>query len=314
MRIIGIDCATQGTKTGLALGFLSDAGLELRKATLCRDRGPVETIKSWFEEDERGALLAIDAPLGWPKPLGDELVEHVAGAPIKTPADDLFRRATDRFVQRTIGKTPLDVGADRIARTAHTALGLLESLRELMKLPIPLAWHASDPSEQLCAIEVYPAATLVVTGAPHSTGYKKAGQVEERRAIVKHLQARMHIGQCVPDLAGSADLLDAAICVLAGADFLSRRVMYPPDLQLAQREGWIWVAPPETTVKSSASSSDPWHQRRSVSLRQGDLGLRPPSFSCTPAVTNINGRCTTCCHGASSLPARRLMASTCLRS
>jgi hypothetical protein len=63
-------------------------------------------------------LDAIDAPLGWPKPLAETLIDHRAGLPIETPANAMFRRTTDLFIQRKLKKTPLDVGADRIARTA----------------------------------------------------------------------------------------------------------------------------------------------------------------------------------------------------
>jgi hypothetical protein len=57
-------------------------------------------------------LIAIDAPLGWPKPLAETLIKHRAGMPIETPANAMFRRNTDLFIQTRLGKRPLDVGAD----------------------------------------------------------------------------------------------------------------------------------------------------------------------------------------------------------
>ena len=39
-----------------------------------------------------------------------------------------------------------------------------------------------------------------------------------------------------------ADQLDAAVCVLAAADFLADRAVPPGDLATARKEGWIWVA------------------------------------------------------------------------
>jgi hypothetical protein len=48
----------------------------------------------------------------------------------------------------------------------------------------------------------------------------------------------------VPDLATSADLVDAAVCLLAGDDFISGRAMNPEDRGLAEREGWISTAAP----------------------------------------------------------------------
>jgi hypothetical protein len=42
-------------------------------------------------------------------------------------------------------------------------------------------------------------------------------------------------------LESSDDALDAAICVLAGLDFLRGEVYKPKDFPLAKEEGWIWV-------------------------------------------------------------------------
>jgi len=44
-------------------------------------------------------------------------------------------------------------------------------------------------------------------------------------------------------LEGKTDVLDAAVCVQAGCDFLRGRAIAPTDLALAKKEGWIWVAP-----------------------------------------------------------------------
>jgi len=40
------------------------------------------------------------------------------------------------------------------------------------------------------------------------------------------------------------DALDAAICVLAGADFLRGEAAEPPDIETARKEGWIWFRKP----------------------------------------------------------------------
>ena len=69
----------------------------------------------------------------------------------------------------------------------------------------------------MAAIEVYPAATLVAHRI-RSIGYKKRDQSEERREIIGALRAKLTIGESVPDLTQSADLVDAAVCVLAGND------------------------------------------------------------------------------------------------
>jgi hypothetical protein len=124
----------------------------------------------------------------------------------------------------------------------YAALDILGTLRVELGVPIPLVWAPADVS-RVAAIEVYPAATLVAHRI-RSSGYKKHDQTEQRRQIVAALRAKLTIGDSVPDLTTSADLVDAAVCVLAGADFISGRAMNPEDRALAEREGWIWTAAP----------------------------------------------------------------------
>jgi predicted RNase H-like nuclease len=243
-RIIGIDCATQEANVALALARLDDSGLEIQDATRCsRKRSAVSLVASWLSNGTETTLLALDAPLGWPATLGEELKRHRAGERIEGEANSLFRRATDTFIQRELGQTPLDVGADHIARTALSALRMLSDLRARLDAPIPLAWTpALGPG--VSAIEVYPAATLVAHGI-RSKGYKKPAHSEERHEILDSLRngKHVHIRDPVPDLSRNGHLIDAAVCVLAGCDFLQGRAMSPEDRALAEREGWIWSSP-----------------------------------------------------------------------
>jgi len=241
MRVIGIDCATEDSKVGIALGEYQAGRLVVTRAEAgSRERSPVATVARWLE-GATDALLAIDAPLGWPAPLARVLHHHNAGAPLAAAPNDMFRRETDRFIQREIGKTPLDVGADRIARTAHRALGILEELRQLTGASIPLAW-ASDDASGIAAIEVYPAATLLVHGA-RSSRYKDAKQVKERDEIVTYLRGVVTLPEDTALMAHDADVLDAVVCLVAAKDFLDGRSMPPVNADLARQEGWIWVAP-----------------------------------------------------------------------
>jgi len=43
---------------------------------------------------------------------------------------------------------------------------------------------------------------------------------------------------------GNGDALDAALCVLAGVDFLRGEVLEPIEIPVVKREGWIWVRKP----------------------------------------------------------------------
>src|SRR5204862_1418897 len=97
------------------------------KACLDYARALVEK-KDQAARRSTSAVLAIDAPLGWPVALARTLFTHRAGERLSSPANDMFRCTTDSFIQRELSKTPLDVGADRIARTAHAALRFLEDL------------------------------------------------------------------------------------------------------------------------------------------------------------------------------------------
>ena len=244
-RIIGIDFATEGSRTGLALAVFDNGELRIDQATVGdRRHCPRSIVLEWLTDSDDATLLAIDAPLGWPKPLVTSLTSHTAGARIAAPANCMFRRETDRFVQRELRKTPLDVGADRIARTAHAALRLLGELRDELGAAIPLVWQPSDATEH-AVIEVYPAATLEAHGI-RSSGYKATRDRDLRGRMLEDLHSKSNVRNMEPpvldDLSRNADMLDAAVCALAAADFITGRAMPPPDRRLAEREGWIWTA------------------------------------------------------------------------
>jgi len=45
-------------------------------------------------------------------------------------------------------------------------------------------------------------------------------------------------------LLDNPDVLDAVVCVLAGRDFLCGNARPPEHMDLALKEGWIWVRDP----------------------------------------------------------------------
>ena len=246
VTIVGIDCATKPRKTGLACGLWNLNQLRIEDATLGQlprsGDAVVQTILNWLPQTG-SLLLAIDAPLGWPHGFGAARAGHAAGDALDIDPSEFFNRHTDRHVQEKFGQRPLSVGADLIARTAAAALRLVDQLRKQIGNDIPLLWDPASPFE--CGvIEVYPAATLRQTNAP-STGYKeKEGPHKQtREKIVQTLQlGRIAEPDVIQSALDHADVLDACICVLAGAHFLNGSSDPPPELTPEiKREGWIWV-------------------------------------------------------------------------
>ncbi|WP_303902938.1 DUF429 domain-containing protein [Thiohalomonas denitrificans] len=228
--LLGIDCATQPKKVGLALG-------ELRKGRVCileccigsATASPVDIAADWLANVE-SALIALDAPLGWPISLATALADHRAGSGMRAPADDLFRRLTDIEIRRRLGKKPLEVGANLISRTTVAALELLEGIRAKTGLPVSLAWAPDEP-EPIRTIEVYPAATRLAHSAQSG-----GGSVEGLMRVLDRSGFTLEgVGP---------DAMDAAVCALGAADFLGGRAVGPEssDMQRVLVEGWIWSA------------------------------------------------------------------------
>ena len=103
LQIVGIDCAAQAKKVGMAY---SKGPSVLGVAAGVPD--PAGQILEWVDWDFP-VLLAMDAPLGWPKPMGTELIQHRPGVAIQTSPNDFFRRRTDRVVHKALNRPTLDV-------------------------------------------------------------------------------------------------------------------------------------------------------------------------------------------------------------
>ena len=240
--LIGLDAASDFSKFGYALGYYEHGRVRIKKAGLVRALDQNDALSSVVAPALRAAanaLIAIDAPLGWPASLADELSSHRAGEPFAAGKDAMFHRATDGHVYDLIGKKPLEVGADKIARAAHSALSALQCLRDESGKKIPLVWDKEFSG--LGAIEVYPAGTLKARGLPDSR-YKKAEQLNVRRVIAASLAGEIDGLEIHVD--GSADVFDACLCLIAAKDYLDGLAPCPEDMRLAKREGWIWVRNP----------------------------------------------------------------------
>jgi hypothetical protein len=248
ISIIGIDCSTQPARTGLVFARYRNRKIELvsnLNAGDITDYSPlpdhrwyplVKQCQDWIGKDEN-VLFCMDAPLGWPETMRNVLSQHRAGELLGMEARDLFNRSTELFVDATIQKRPLEIGANLIARTAAAALELLSSLRVMLRMDLPLLWE-QGPITGSGVIEVYPTATIIGrVGAGTKLNFKTKTDI-----LLPLLE--MDFGLESIDLLESSDdhILDAAMCVLAGADFIEKRCHEPPDRELAEKEGWIWFS------------------------------------------------------------------------
>jgi predicted nuclease with RNAse H fold len=244
MLLVGLDAASQPENFGYAIGTLSQGRIDLADVNVLKSKhqpDALEAIVAPALQSAERALVAIDAPLGWPSKLGDTLSRHRAGEEIAAGKSVVFSRETDRIVEAKIGKRPLEIGADKIARAAHSALAALSRLRALTSREIPLAWAPSV--DGVAAIEVYPGATLKARGIQDS-GYKRldAAGGDVRRRIAQTLEPELPV--LARFIGAKADMFDACLCLIAAKDFLEADLLHPSDESLARREGWIWVRSP----------------------------------------------------------------------
>jgi len=242
--LIGIDCAVDPANTGLCLAeYRKGEPLRVLEACSGAKEAPAKIAVRWLAEKAGiPTLLGMDAPLGWPASLSESLGLHSAGDALHPPANELFRRYTDVFTAQEVGKRPMDVGADRIARTAHAALGLLDAVRRLSSLSFSLGWNPGT-AESSAVLETYPAAWLKVSGLQDHS-YKKKNQRDQREGILAELEKELILEVSREQFLEDADILDALLCTLVCRDYLEGRVIRPPAEKetLVRREGWIWLS------------------------------------------------------------------------
>jgi hypothetical protein len=242
VRILAVDCATQPKRIGLCAAWARGGRLVVEEVV---GGDEVDHIATWLAaraDDADDVVLALDAPLGWPAPMLDGLDGHVAGVYLPGEANVLFRRTTDIFVHGAIGKLPLDVGADRIARTAHSALELLHEVRALSRHGFALPTTTFEGGS--VAIETYPGGTLRA-GPWADRGYKGKKGLEVRASLLAELDELITLDCSTEPILANDDLFDSVIAALGGFDYVEGRCFTPSDRSLAEREGGIWVRRPD---------------------------------------------------------------------
>lgn len=135
--LIGLDRASRDRNMGLALGEMYQGWVVVREVLLSVS-SVLPILARWIQTHDP-AVLAFDAPLGWPAPMGQQPAGHRAGEAIPAPAAEFFSRHNDCTVRKITGKRPVEVGANLIGRTAHATVNLLRELREQTKRRLPLA-------------------------------------------------------------------------------------------------------------------------------------------------------------------------------
>lgn len=242
--LVGIASARQEARLGLARGGLDESGsLRIERVTLgSAGESAAATVAGWLRDSTR-YIVALDAPLGWPASMGHVLSEHQAGCVANAGEGIRFHRDTDRFVAQHVGRTPPEVGAHAAAHSAVAALALLGQIRQSSGLELRLAW---DPHVDSGAIETFPVATLRGHGFSKASyrGKSLAGRgVRER--IVDLLETRCELWVPRAVLVDDVTLLDAALGVMAAADFVRAQCEGPPDIDAGRKEGWIWFKAPQ---------------------------------------------------------------------
>lgn len=194
-QIIGIDCAADPKDIGVAFARQDGDRLSVEDIGFGASRGGHRTVRleclanhilNRISSDKH-TILSLDAPLGWPQAMTTTLPTHLAGSPDgfdrNADADRFFRRSTDRFVVEKTGKTPIEVGANLIARVTHTALRLLGMIGDRQKLLMPYAPPASSGVSNAIVqvIEVYPALAAPFFVCEKEAPRKKSKKVAKRR-------------------------------------------------------------------------------------------------------------------------------------
>ena len=253
VSIIGWDAAVDPRNTALSLvryHVARGTAHVVAHATPRTHDEQITTAEEWMRGDAP-TLLCVDSPLGWPRQMAPMLSGHGAGAGIPATADELFRRFTDIDVRHRVGKTPLDVGADRIARTALATLNAIESIRALTARRIEAVIDAVDPRANphvVPLLESYPAGWFASEGIG-TRGYRPTNALNQRGDLLHQVEQRLQAdgisityGVERASLVDRADDLDALVCTLNGIDYVSGRCPAPSrDVQdIARSEGWIW--------------------------------------------------------------------------
>lgn len=238
VRTVGVDLAAEAHTTAVcAVDWDGVGGAEVTELCLGADDSKI------LEAIHHADFVAVDCPLGWPKPFIEFLVAHRDGH-VVVPAGiaglawrrTLSRRTTDLACERLSGVRPLSVAADRIAAVAMRGAGLLSALAAQGK-PV-------DRAGRGVLVETYPAAALKLWSLPHQ-GYKGVRNVDKLDQLVDVLKTSapwLEVGGFDGLCRRSDDAFDALLCALVARAAALGAVAGPDgsaEALAACSEGWI---------------------------------------------------------------------------
>lgn len=235
MKTLGIDLASQPANTAACLLNWQDNRVMVETlATGCTDARLDELMQS-------ADAIGVDAPFGWPVDFRRAVADWAHTEWNDELRDNLTLRATDKWIARKFGKTPLRVAADRITMPAMRAMALLRRHG---------VTDRSGPSDGRF-FEVYPAASLAAWGITDIGSYKSTSAAKRiaahdlRRRFLARLRERFPLTGG-DELSATDHALDALVAALT-AHAAKIGGTFPPEASLldtARREGWIHVPKP----------------------------------------------------------------------
>jgi predicted nuclease with RNAse H fold len=265
MRVLGIDLATE--PKGTAACWLKFEGA----------KAEVELVEHRLDDKTLVALLAsadrtaIDSPFGWPEPFLAAITRwRDDGLFPNSEREPLRLRATDLYVKKETGLTPLSVSADKIGALAMRCSLLLTLVGE----------HERAPLDRVNGkvIECYPSAALRRFGFERAElkGMKdKKGSVARLR-LLNAIQARapwLQLDEALKHgLARVGDKFDAFVAALvARATALDLTDQPPKEMAApADLEGWIHLPKPEALRELRRAE---WELERPSGLASNGRGL-----------------------------------------
>ena len=252
--LIGLDFSTQISKRkAYAISLVNEKyerNFDVEMSNLNNKDLSDKLLSLSYNWDE--IVLAIDSPMGWPKGMIQDLLNHQAGEKLlndkKLNRQDYFRRATDKFIIEQVKRTPFSIGADKIAAMAFDALVIVGSIMSEFELDV-----GYGITKKHKIIEVYPGAMIAdQLGSENTKGYKDNKELRKQMydAIIKRYEVTISKLYPRQEVVHTDDRFDAFLCLLTAIDYYNDKLHDPItgkmvsniefEEEVIRKEGWIW--------------------------------------------------------------------------